>query len=143
MEEVAPNEPQWRVEDAARLSHILSEHGVDVISVSAGGINSRQRVAKGEAYQAPYAAAIKNSVGDKVRVAAVGGLGSGPLAQRLLDNGTADIIFCGRGFLKNPGLVWAMADELGVEIHNANQIEWGFRGRGKRNVEQVKPKEEL
>jgi 2,4-dienoyl-CoA reductase-like NADH-dependent reductase (Old Yellow Enzyme family) len=144
MEEVAPEEPQWRVEDSARLAHILADHGVDMISVSAGGINSRQRVARGEAYQAPYAATIKNSVGDKILVAAVGGLGNGPLAQRLLDNGTADIIFSGRGFLKNPGLVWAMADDLGVEIHNANQIEWGFRGRGKRAVEQAKQtKEEL
>ncbi|XP_006463503.1 hypothetical protein AGABI2DRAFT_194309 [Agaricus bisporus var. bisporus H97] len=137
MEEVAPNEPQWRVEDSARLALILVEHGVDVIDVSAGGINTRQQVPRGEAYQAPYAAVVKQAVGDTAHVASVGGLGSGPLAQRLLDNGTADIIFCGRGFQKNPGLVWAMADELGVEIHNANQIEWGWRGRGKRVQQQV------
>lgn len=144
LEEVAPNEPQWRVEDSARLGVILCEHGVDLIDVSTGrndprgaGSPVRQRIVAGEAYQGPHAAAVKKAVGDKILVCAVGGLGNGPLAQRLLDNGTADAIFVGRGFQKNPGLVWAMADELGVEIYNASQIEWGFRGRGKRNREQA------
>ncbi|XP_006463504.1 hypothetical protein AGABI2DRAFT_225342 [Agaricus bisporus var. bisporus H97] len=144
LEEVAPNEPQWRVEDSARLGVILCEHGVDLIDVSTGGNDPRgagspvrQRIVAGEAYQGPHAAAVKKAVGDKILVCAVGGLGNGPLAQRLLDNGTADAIFVGRGFQKNPGLVWAMADELGVEIYNANQIEWGWRGRGKRNREQA------
>lgn len=137
LEEVAPNEPQWRLEDSARLGTILCEHGVDLIDVSTGGNDPRQRIASGEAYQGPAAAAVKKAVGDKILVSAVGGLGNGPLAQRLLDNGTADAVFVGRGFQKNPGLVWDMADELGVEIYKANQIEWGFRGRGKRNREQA------
>jgi hypothetical protein len=35
-------------------------------------------------------------------------------------------------FQKNPGLVWAWADDLGVEARWANQIRWGFAGRAKR-----------
>ena len=37
----------------------------------------------------------------------------------------------GRAFLKNPGLVWQFAEDLGVEITVAHQFEWGFKGRGK------------
>ena len=32
---------------------------------------------------------------------------------------------------KNPGQVWAMAEE---QIHVAHQIEWAFSGRGLRGV---------
>ena len=41
-----------------------------------------------------------------------------------------DAVFSGRWFQKNPGLVWSMAEELGVEINVASQIRWAFKGRG-------------
>ena len=45
--------------------------------------------------------------------------------------GKADVVFVGRLFQKNPGVVWSFADDLGVDIRQAGQIEWGFRGRAK------------
>jgi hypothetical protein len=39
------------------------------------------------------------------------------------------LIVVGRAFQKNPGLVWAWAEELGVDIQLANQIGWPVRGR--------------
>jgi 2,4-dienoyl-CoA reductase-like NADH-dependent reductase (Old Yellow Enzyme family) len=63
-------------------------------------------------------------------VSAVGGIKTGALANEVLENGWADVVFAGRWFQQNPGLVWEMARELGVAIHNAHQIEWGFGGRG-------------
>jgi len=144
MEEVAPNEPQWRAEDTARFAHILADHGVDLLDVSSGGINARQRVIRGEAYQAHLAGAVKKSVGNKLLVSAVGTLGTGHIAQKVLDNGWADIIVIGRQFIKNPGLVWAMAEELGVEINVAKQIGWGFTPRWKQALGYGdKPKEKL
>ena len=41
------------------------------------------------------------------------------------------MIFNGRMFQKNPGLVWKFADDLGVELHHAGQIAWGFNGRAR------------
>lgn len=38
----------------------------------------------------------------------------------------------GRMFQKNPGLVFAFADELEVQVVMPNQIGWGFGGRGKK-----------
>lgn len=134
LEEVAPTEASWRKEDTARLAPILAEHGVDLLDVSTGGLDARQRIISGEAYQVPFAEAAKKAVGDKMLVGAVGSLGDGKVAQKVLENGQADVVFVGRQFQKNPGLVWAMADELRVEIHNGKQIGWGFMSRGRRGL---------
>ncbi len=48
-----------------------------------------------------------------------------------LVQGQADVVFVGRQFQKNPATVWAFAEDLGVKITVAHQIEWGFGGRGK------------
>ncbi|KAF8962602.1 hypothetical protein BDZ97DRAFT_1105695 [Flammula alnicola] len=133
MEEVAPDEPSWRVEDTARLAPILAEHGVDLFDVSSGGLDARQKIRSGPEYQVPLAAAAKKAIGkipgSRMLVSAVGGLFEGKVAQDILESGRADVVFVGRGFQKNPGLVWAMADELGVKLHLARQIRLGFGGR--------------
>ena len=131
MEQVAPEEPSWKTEDTVRIAPILAEHGVDLLDVSAGGMDARQKIRHGPEYQVPFAAAVKAAVGDKLFVGAVGGLGNGVVANGVIESGRADIVFVGRQFQKNPGLIWTMADELGVDIRSAKQIEWGFRGRGK------------
>ena len=65
-------------------------------------------------------------------VSAVGGLYNGKVAEEVLQKGMADVIFVGRMFQKNPGMVWQMADDLDVEIKSAHQIGWGFKGRAKQ-----------
>ncbi len=39
-------------------------------------------------------------------------------------------MFVGRLFQKDPGLVWTFAEDLGVNLTVAHQIEWAFKGRG-------------
>ncbi len=102
------------------------------MDVSSGGMDVRQRIIPGEAYQAHLGGAVKRAVGHKIVVSTVGALGTGRVAQRVLDDGWADAVVIGRQFLKNPGLVWAMAEELGVEINIAKQIGWGFQRRWKQ-----------
>ena len=94
----------------------------------------RQKIVHGPEYQVPFAAAVKKAVGDKLLVGTVGGLGDGVVANGVVESGRADVVFVGRQFQKNPGLVWAMADQLGVDIRSAKQMEWGFRGRGKAGL---------
>ena len=68
-------------------------------------------------------------------VGTVGTITNGPQANQLLEGedeeeeGRLDVVLVGRMFQKNPGLVWAFADELATEIHVAHQIGWGFGGR--------------
>lgn len=131
LEEVLPNEDSWKSEDTVKLAGILAEHGVDFIDVSSGGNNAAQKITKkSQAYQAHFADAVKKTHGDKIVVGSVGGFDNGKLAEEVLQNGSADVILVGRHFQKNPGAVWQFADDLGIDVHVAHQIEWGFRGRG-------------
>ncbi|KIY67755.1 FMN-linked oxidoreductase [Cylindrobasidium torrendii FP15055 ss-10] len=127
VEEVTPDEPSWTVEDTVRFAPILAAHGVDILDVSSYGINPKQRFPPLQpAYQAWLAAAVKKS-NPGLLVTTVGGIADGALAQSLLDTNQADIVLCGRAFQQNPGLVLAFAQQLDVQIHQAHQIEWGYK----------------
>ena len=128
-----PDTPSWTIDQTIKLAALLSEHGVDLIDVSSAGNHPKQKfppLLLDEAFQADLAAKIKAAVGDKILVAAVGGIKNGKTAQRLLDTNQADVVFVGRQFMKNPGAVWQFAEDLGVKISVAHQIEWAFFGRG-------------
>jgi 2,4-dienoyl-CoA reductase-like NADH-dependent reductase (Old Yellow Enzyme family) len=131
LEESDLKDESWRLEDTVRLAEILAAKGVDLLDVSSGGNHEKQHIHAGPAYQAPFAKAIKEKVGDKMAVGTVGSITSGTQANELLEEGL-DLAIVGRYFQKNPGMVWAFADELGVEVNWANQIRWGFGGRGKK-----------
>lgn len=118
----------WKVEDTVRLAEILADMGVDLLDVSSGGLHPKQKLKTGPGYQAPFAKAVKEKVGDKMAVGTVGTITSGKQAQQLLEEGL-DLAIVGRMFQKNPGLVWTWAEELGVQVNVANQIRWGFGGR--------------
>ncbi|KAI0474471.1 hypothetical protein F4859DRAFT_95090 [Xylaria cf. heliscus] len=126
----------WTVEQSSRLAHLLAERGVDLLDVSSGGVHQKGAsvIKPGPGYQAHFATAIKKSVGDKLAVSAVGGLSNGTIAEELLQgrNGEPplDVVLAGRWFQKNPGLVQQYADELEADVSMANQIGWGFGGRG-------------
>ncbi|OCH87808.1 FMN-linked oxidoreductase [Obba rivulosa] len=134
LEESLPNEPSWRLEDTVRLAPILAEHGVDLFDISSSGNHPAQKIKAGPAYQVPFSSAVKAAMGDKILVGAVGSITDGRMAQDILEKGQADIIFVGRLFQKNPSLVWSFAEDLGVSIHAAHQIEWPFAGRGGGSV---------
>ncbi|GJE94786.1 NADH:flavin oxidoreductase/NADH oxidase [Phanerochaete sordida] len=136
LESTLPDEPSWRVEDSARLANIVADHGVDLIDISAGGVHPLQEVrlikqdGRHAAYQAYLADHVRKAVEGKILVSAVGGIKDGRVAEEVLANGWADVCFVGRHFTKNPGAVWQFAEDLGVVIAQAHQIEWGFLGRG-------------
>ncbi|EKM58101.1 uncharacterized protein PHACADRAFT_139745 [Phanerochaete carnosa HHB-10118-sp] len=136
LENTLPDEPSWRVEDSARLASIVAEHGVDLIDVSSGGIHPLQELRlvhqedRHAAYQAYLADHIRKAVDGRILVATVGGICDGNVAEEVLANGWADVTFVGRHFQKNPGAVWQFAEDLGVVITQAHQIEWGYVGRG-------------
>ena len=113
-----------------QLAGLLADHGVDLLDVSSGGAHPAQKIHGGPAYQAPFAELVKKAHGDRLLVSTVGLNTDGRTAQGVLDKGMADVVFIGRHFQKNPGTVWQFAEELGVDVTVAHQIEWGFLGRG-------------
>ncbi|KAF7898996.1 uncharacterized protein EAF01_008209 [Botrytis porri] len=126
------SEPSWDVQESIKLAKVLATHGVDVLDVSSGGNDPRQKINGGPGYQAPFARQIKLAVGDSLLVGTVGSITSGVQANDLLKDNGLDMIFSGRMFQKNPGLVWTFADELDVDIKVANQIQWGFGGHRRK-----------
>ena len=126
--EESENLEGWTVEDTVKLAEIIAGMGVDLLDVSSGGLHPDQKVKTGPGYQAPFAKAVKEKLGDKIAVGTVGTITSGKQAQQLLEEGL-DLAIVGRMFQKNPGLVWTWAEELGVQVNVANQIRWGFGGR--------------
>jgi len=118
----------WTIEDTVRLAPVLAELGVDLLDTSSGGLHPKQKISGGPGYQVPFSKAVKQEVGDKLLVTAVGTITNGPQAEEIVQSGV-DAVFVGRYFQKNPGLVWTFAEELGTEIQLANQISWGFGGR--------------
>ncbi|TFY52411.1 hypothetical protein EVG20_g10561 [Dentipellis fragilis] len=132
LEESQPNTPSWTSDDTVRLAGLLAEHGVDLLDVSSGGLSTAQdiKMPPGVAYQAHFSEAVKRAHGNKILVGAVGAISTGTIAQGVLDKGQADVAFVGRTFQKNPGTVWAFAEELGVDIRVTRQTEWAFKGPG-------------
>ncbi|EMG48851.1 NADPH dehydrogenase, putative [Candida maltosa Xu316] len=142
--ENSPDPESWSIEDSQKLADIFVEKGISLVDVSSGGNDYRQpprssiSKTKREPIHVPLARAIKQHVGDKLLVATVGNLDQNPeLDNKYLESGDFDLVLIGRGFLKNPGLVWAFADKLGVRLHQALQLGWGFWPKKQQMVELI------
>ena len=134
-----PNTNNWDIDQAIQLSLQLSSAGVDFIDVSSAALMAEQKVISGPGYQVPFSEAVKKALekagmGEKTKVGAVGMITEGKQAEEIMREGKADAVLVARAFLRNPGLVWQWAGELGVQVRVAKQIGWGFGQRGDGGV---------
>lgn len=127
LENVDEFKESWDLPQSVQLSKVLSKNGVDLIDVSSAALHPLQQVKLGPGYQAHFAQAIKQAVGNTAMVSTVGTLTTAILAESVLKSGV-DAVMVGRGFQKNPGLVWQWAEELGVEMNIAKQMRWAIPG---------------
>lgn len=135
---VGDENKSWTMAQTVRLAPLLAERGVDVLDVSSGGLHPDQKPKTGPGYQSFLAKAVKDAVGEKLIVGTVGSITSGVQANDLLEKDNLDLVFVGRAFQKNPGLVFFWGEELGLNVQMPNQIRWGFGGRGKKKTAQEK-----
>lgn len=126
LEEASEIPESWTGADTVKLASLLADKGVDVLDVSTGGNHPLQHPHTKPAYQAPFAVDVKKAVGDRLKVSSVGMIDSAKLANELLEKDGLDLVTIGRGFQKNPGLVFAWADELGVHVQMPNQVSFVF-----------------
>ncbi|KAK6204825.1 uncharacterized protein RJT21DRAFT_11441 [Scheffersomyces amazonensis] len=142
-------EGAWTIDDSIKLAKIVVEKGVDLLDISSGGNHHKQaaRSSFGKSdvpIHEPYSRAIKAAVGDKAIVSCVGGLHADPArVNEFIENGSFDVALVGKGFLKNPGLVWEFADKLDVRVAQARQYEWGFYPAREGIYELIKRTEEF
>lgn len=122
----------WTLDQSINFASLLADYGVDLVDVSSGGIHAKSAIAikPGPAYQVQFAQEIKKVMGSRLLISAVGGIKTGALAEEVVQSGI-DVVQAGRWFQQNPGLVRAFANELGVQVRMATQIDWSFQGRGR------------
>ena len=95
--------------------------GVDLLDVSSGGLHPKQKIKPGPGYQAPFAKAVKEKLGDKLAVATVGTITSGKQANQLLEEGL-DLTIVGRMFQKNQ--VWCGTSQKSWECRSTLPIKF-------------------
>lgn len=113
-------------EDLAEIINLVKDEGVDLIDVSSGGVvNIAPSVFQG--YQVKFAEIIKEKTNLPV---VAGGLIIDPnMAEEILQNNRADMVFIGRALLRNPYWPLQADHELSNETNWPVQYE---RGRLRR-----------
>ncbi|MCK6081462.1 NADH:flavin oxidoreductase/NADH oxidase [Microbacterium sp. EYE_5] len=100
----------WHVDETATVAGWVGGLGARVIDISTGGLVAHQRITTGPGYQVPFAATVRERTG--LLVTAVGEISDGPHAERILQDGLADAVMVGRGWLRDPHFALRAAAEL-------------------------------
>jgi 2,4-dienoyl-CoA reductase-like NADH-dependent reductase (Old Yellow Enzyme family) len=108
------DEKAWTLEDSVKLTTLLKQAGVDVITASAGGFVFLDKSKVYPAYQVPFAEKIKNETG--IVTATVGAITTPQQANDIIANNQADLIVIAREFLRNPYFATQAAKELRAEL---------------------------
>lgn len=103
----------WDVEQSIELARVAGGLGVDLVDVSSGGLDPRQRIETGPGYQVPFAARIRREAG--VATGAVGLITGAAQADGIVAGGAADVVLLARELLRDPYFPRRAARALGVE----------------------------
>ena len=92
----------WDLESSVTLATVLKAGGeVDLIDCSSGALSPRQKITTiHPGYQVPFAAEIRRRTG--IATATVGLIYGADMAEQIVANGQADLVFIGRGMLYDP-----------------------------------------
>jgi 2,4-dienoyl-CoA reductase-like NADH-dependent reductase (Old Yellow Enzyme family) len=105
----------WNLDDTVALALELRALGVDVVDCSSGGLTGTATAApipRHPGFQVPFAAAVRAA---GVKSMAVGLILDGPQAERILQDGDADLIAIGRQALYDPFWPLHAAEALGCD----------------------------
>ncbi|AJG97258.1 NADPH dehydrogenase [Clostridium beijerinckii] len=111
-------------EDLAKIINLVKEEGIDIINVSSGGVAPTPVPIKVyEGYQIKFAEIIKENTGLPV---IAGGLIISPyMAEEIIQNGRADMVFLGRILLRKPYWPLEADSKLDGEVKWPEQYERG------------------
>lgn len=104
----------WHVDEAVALSTALREAGCDMIDVSSGGLDHRQKIVTGPGYQVGFSGRIRAE--SAIPTMAVGQITEAVQAETILAADQADMISIARGMLWDPHWAWRAALALGEQI---------------------------
>ena len=113
----------WELEDSVALAKELKARGIDAIDCSSGGVvgsATARAVPRGLGFQVPFAERIRREA--DIAAVAVGLILTGPQAERILQDGQADLIAIARQALYDPYWPRHAARELGAD--NGGHANW-------------------
>jgi 2,4-dienoyl-CoA reductase-like NADH-dependent reductase (Old Yellow Enzyme family) len=106
----------WQIEDSVIFSRKLRELGVDLVDCSTGGNlragSTNANLTRGPGYQVPFAERIRRESG--IATGAVGMIRTPDLAEQILQDERADLIFLARQMLFNPNWALHAAEHFGL-----------------------------
>ncbi|MFN7957354.1 MAG: NADH:flavin oxidoreductase/NADH oxidase [Holophagaceae bacterium] len=104
----------WDLDQSVALALELKALGVDLVDCSSGGLSPQQKIALGPGYQVPFAARIRTEAG--LPTGAVGLITEPEQAERILAEGSADLILLARQLLREPRWPLRAAEALGAQV---------------------------
>lgn len=107
-------EDGWSIEDSVALSRELKRLGCDYIDCSSGGIDPTAKIPLGPSYQVPFAERVRRDAA--IPTMAVGLITDPEQAEKILQDGQADMIAIARAFLDDPHWGWHAAYKLQAEV---------------------------
>jgi 2,4-dienoyl-CoA reductase-like NADH-dependent reductase (Old Yellow Enzyme family) len=102
----------WDLEQSVGFSKKLKEEGVDLIVCSSGGLVPDAEIPNEPGYQVPFSDRIRNEVG--ILTAALGLITGAEQAEKILQEGKADLVAIAREFLRNP--YWALLASIQLQV---------------------------
>ncbi|WVW83904.1 hypothetical protein I302_105926 [Kwoniella bestiolae CBS 10118] len=125
----------WGIEQTTLLARELAKIGIDLLDVTTGGNDLRQKIKVGPSYQTPLAVHLKKNV-PNILVGTVGIITEAKQANDILEQGKADVVFCARQVLRDIDFPLEAAMDLGVAVNPAVQYElaWSRMLKNRREV---------
>src|SRR5581483_6659034 len=102
----------WRIDDSVELARAVRPLGVDLIDCSSGGSSPDAVIPLRPGYQVPFAERIRKEAG--ILTGAVGLITDPEQADNILCDGSADLVFLAREFLREPYWPIKAAHALGT-----------------------------
>ena len=100
-------------DEAVRIARAFTEHGADLIDVSAGQTSAKARPVYGRMFQTPFSDRIRNEVG--IATMAVGNIFETDHVNSIIAAGRADLCALARPHLGDPYWTLHAAAELGYD----------------------------
>ncbi|MBL0184599.1 MAG: NADH:flavin oxidoreductase/NADH oxidase [Candidatus Obscuribacter sp.] len=104
----------WTVDDSVKLAKLLKDLGVDLIDCSSAYVRGGDHYPYGPSWQVPLAQQVKALAG--IATGAVGMITEPEQANKIIEDGQADLIFIARESMREPQWPYKAALALGAEI---------------------------
>ena len=121
----------WDINQSIRLTKALEHFHCDFIHVSSGGLSPQQVIPNEPNYQVDFAESIRKNT--KIPVIAVGLITDPDQAEKILQEGKADLIALARGVLYDPRWPWHAAAQLNASVDAPPQY-WRSKPSGLHNL---------